>query len=270
MNEVELTTVVVTTYNNSDTIEPNISSILNQTLPIDQLIIVDDNSKDNTIEKIKTIFHKEIDIGTINIFINKKNYGGPAHGRNIGISKAIGKYIYFCDGDDIWDKRMTSSYSEIFKKNEFDIISSDRYFFRKGEEINFKDHGNLKRCKVHDFDFLSNPICTSSVAGFTSVFKRFMFNEQNYMRGIEDYDCFLRMKAKKVKFCKLKNKFLFYRKTENSLSSNKLQILKKLFLMFKNNYEEKNFYPKFSIVFLALLRVNLFVLHKLLKEFLKI
>ena len=268
MNDKVLMTAVITTFNNEKTITATLNSILKQKLPVKQLVIVDDNSADNTINKIKKTFKKEISKGIIHLIINKKNHGGPAYGRNVGIRKALGKYIFFCDGDDIWDNRLTFNYENILKQNNFDIISCDRFFFRDSSEINFKDCGKIKKIYLSRFDFISNPVCTSSVAGKTKIFKRFMFDEKKYLRGIEDYDCFLRMKEKGIKFCKLKNKFLFYRKANNSLSANKLLILKKLFFMFKNKYIIRKNHPRYIVNIFAFLRISFFLMHRFIRKIL--
>ena len=86
--------VIVSAYNIEAYIERAINSILNQTFTNYELIIINDASKDATLEKINTF--KDPRIMVIN---NEKNLGLGAV-RNIGIAKATGEYIVHLDGDD--------------------------------------------------------------------------------------------------------------------------------------------------------------------------
>lgn len=89
--------VVVTTFNGERWIESAISSILNQDTcyPI-ELIIVDDNSSDNSIEKIHSFNDSRI-----RVYCNSFNKGTAAS-RNIGITHATYRWIAFNDQDDVW------------------------------------------------------------------------------------------------------------------------------------------------------------------------
>lgn len=90
-----LVTVIITSYNKEDYIQESIRSVINQSYKNIELIIVDDESNDNTVSKIK-------ELGLTNVrFIEKAN-GGAASARNAGIKYASGKYIALLDGDDLW------------------------------------------------------------------------------------------------------------------------------------------------------------------------
>jgi glycosyltransferase involved in cell wall biosynthesis len=72
---------------------------MNQTYKNIEIIVIDDCSEDNTKLYIKSLNNK-----SIKMLQTKKNSGGPAVPRNLGISKAKGKYIAFLDDDDSWEK----------------------------------------------------------------------------------------------------------------------------------------------------------------------
>jgi len=88
---------VIPTYNNADYIEDAINSILNQSHPVDEIIIVDDGSSDNTEELVKAISKTAANI----IYIKQANQG-PSSARNRGIEAAGGDWIAFLDADDLW------------------------------------------------------------------------------------------------------------------------------------------------------------------------
>ncbi len=90
-----LVSVVIPTYNRSDTILRALRSVSNQTFQDFELIVVDDGSNDNTVELIKD-FDPRLKI------IMQKNQG-VSIARNNGIKASRGKYIALLDSDDEWD-----------------------------------------------------------------------------------------------------------------------------------------------------------------------
>jgi len=86
----EAISVIIPTYNTSSTIEECLSSILNQGYPGLEIIVVDDASTDNTIEKISKYPVK---------LLTKANNQGVAHSRNLGAEKASSEILIFVDSD---------------------------------------------------------------------------------------------------------------------------------------------------------------------------
>lgn len=93
--------IVIPAYNCSLTICETLTSVLNQTRfdLIDEIIIVNDGSSDNTVSVIKE-FSKKNNCDRIRI-INKAN-GGAATARNVGIKESNNRFIALLDSDDIW------------------------------------------------------------------------------------------------------------------------------------------------------------------------
>ena len=91
-----LITIGIATFNASNTIESSIKSALSQTWRPIEIVIIDDCSEDDTLEKIIKMsrIHKEI-----RIFKNKKNYG-IGFVRNLIIKKTRGEFLAFFDDDD--------------------------------------------------------------------------------------------------------------------------------------------------------------------------
>ncbi len=99
-----LITIISPYYNSGNTIEETYNSIVNQTYPYFEWIIVDDGSKEKeSIQKLKEIEKKDSRIKAYSI----KN-GGPAIARDYAIEKASPstKYVFFLDSDDVIDKTM--------------------------------------------------------------------------------------------------------------------------------------------------------------------
>ena len=107
-----LVSVIIPTYNGSNTILRAINSVLNQTYSNLELIIVDDCSKDNTFEVVKNVKDKRV-----KVLRHKKNRGGSA-ARNTGIKEAKGEYIAFLDDDDEWLSEKVEKQVEYLKNKE--------------------------------------------------------------------------------------------------------------------------------------------------------
>jgi len=87
---------IIPTYNRAELLRCAIESIINQTFPYWELIIVDDGSIDST-EKTVSSYIKKYD----KIYYFKNPGKGGAAARNYGLNKAKGEYIAFLDDDDI-------------------------------------------------------------------------------------------------------------------------------------------------------------------------
>jgi glycosyltransferase involved in cell wall biosynthesis len=96
MKNSTLVSVIITAYNREKYIEESIQSVLNQTLESWELIVVDDYSKDRTVEIARSFLNDK----RIRVYVNNENIGDYPN-RNYGASLAKGKYIKFLDADDI-------------------------------------------------------------------------------------------------------------------------------------------------------------------------
>jgi glycosyltransferase involved in cell wall biosynthesis len=92
-----IVSVLTTSYNRQDYIGQAIESVLASTLGDFEYIIVDDCSKDNTVEVARS--YEKLD-SRIKVFVNEKNLG-DYNNRNQAASHANGKYIKYVDSDDI-------------------------------------------------------------------------------------------------------------------------------------------------------------------------
>lgn len=98
--DIQRVSVVMCTYNGEAFIEEQIESILNQTYPLFELLIVDDCSKDNTVaivEKIAT------DKSLIKFYKNERNLGFTKNFEK-ALTLASGDFIAISDQDDVWEK----------------------------------------------------------------------------------------------------------------------------------------------------------------------
>lgn len=94
--------IIIPVYNVEQYIERCIESVLNQTYPDIELIIVNDGSLDSSHNIIINLLQKRE--SSIQIKYLKQKNAGVSAARNVGLSEANGEYIYFVDSDDYLEK----------------------------------------------------------------------------------------------------------------------------------------------------------------------
>lgn len=94
--------IITASYNYENYIKQTIDSIISQSYPDWELIVVDDGSKDNSLEVIKSYCEKD---SRIKLFTHENNQNlGLCETLKLGISKCSGVYIAFLESDDLWEK----------------------------------------------------------------------------------------------------------------------------------------------------------------------
>ena len=93
-----LVSVVMPAYNKQDVIAESVRSVIAQTFPHWELLVVDDASTDGTLSVANRLAE---DDSRIRVVALKEN-GGIANARNVGMAAAQGQYLAFLDSDDLW------------------------------------------------------------------------------------------------------------------------------------------------------------------------
>ena len=149
-----LVSVIMPNFNSNKFIGDAISSVINQVFKSLELIIIDDNSTDNSLKIIKKFQNQDERIKLIKLNSNK----GPGFARNEGLKVALGKYITFLDSDDLWKIDKLKIQIPIMERLSIPVTHTDYgYLNAKGEilsktfktsnyEIGFKDL--LKRTEI--------------------------------------------------------------------------------------------------------------------------
>lgn len=122
--------VIIPAYNREKTIKRTILSVLNQTVPPIEIIVVDDYSADSTVEIVKEICRTNKCISLLQM---KRNCGAQA-ARNYGIKKAKGEWIILLDSDDELLEHSVECYIKAVKENPgYDIYYGDYYDNKNGK-----------------------------------------------------------------------------------------------------------------------------------------
>lgn len=178
---------IIPTFNRENFISNAINSIQNQTYKVDEIIIVDDGSTDDT-QKILKNFK--------NIRIIKTKNLGVSHARNIGIREAKNNWISFLDSDDIWLKDKIENQVDFHKQNPGILFShTGEKWLRDGKIVKYpkslaKPNGecflqNISTCKI----------AASSILLYKSIFSDIGYFDEK-LKVCEDYDLWLRISYK--------------------------------------------------------------------------
>lgn len=122
-----LISVIVPVYNVKPYIRQAMDSLLNQTMKNIEIILIDDGSSDGS----GTICDDYLEFSNVTVF--HKNNEGQGIARNIGITKAKGKYIYFMDSDDYIEVETMQYLYDIAEEKETDIICFEANIFYDDE-----------------------------------------------------------------------------------------------------------------------------------------
>ncbi|MBB6454510.1 glycosyltransferase involved in cell wall biosynthesis [Salirhabdus euzebyi] len=111
--------VCMATYNGEKFVIQQLESVLKQLNDTDEIIVVDDGSKDRTVELIKRNFGERVKVN-----LNENNLG-VIKSFEKAIKMAKGEYIFLCDQDDVWEEVKVSKILEAFKNENAMLVTHD-------------------------------------------------------------------------------------------------------------------------------------------------
>lgn len=236
---IDVVSIIMPVFNTKEFLFESISSVLKQTYQNFELILINDNSTDGSLEICKKFALLDSRIILLNNFENI----GPSKTRNKGIRKAKGKYITFIDADDIYSETFIKELVTNLENNCAEISVVD-YTYDLSSINNIKNI-NVKR---HTSDYFIREICLNR------KFKGFVWNKL-YIKSIidnnhiqfdenltycEDYFFNLRY-LECIETCVESSKTLYYyRQVQNSLSHSKA--IEKEIKLISILGEKKDFY----------------------------
>lgn len=128
---MSLVSVVIPTYNRSESIERALQSVLAQTYQVLETIVVDDGSTDDTSTLIAATVEKD---QRVRYLRHSRNEGAQA-ARNTGIRAAHGRWIAFLDADDWWLPNSLETRLAVAQSEGVKVIHSECYVIRGSDEI---------------------------------------------------------------------------------------------------------------------------------------
>ena len=133
-------TVIIPTYNAQNYILEAVNSIKEQSLGFEniELILVDDNSNDNTQSILNELSSQYENVKSVFL---EGNSGTASQPRNVGIDNSTSDYIMFLDNDDIYYPKMCEKMYNTINNNDVDVVSC-RYDINNKRPNSFLDDFN--------------------------------------------------------------------------------------------------------------------------------
>jgi len=211
-----LISIYIITYNRVATITNAINSVLKQTHADFELIVVDDGSKDNTQEIVKSFNDSRIR------YFYKK-HGGVPESRNYAIAKAKGKWICFLDSDDEYHK-------DYLKEHLANLRGEDDYVVSYTDAENVLSNGVRECFSVNKFmktqkiqEILRQPRAHIGIAFTLCCSKRILQEIGGYKEDLKvssDVEMHIRLLAKSKKYKHIDKKLYIRYKGVNGISYN--------------------------------------------------
>ena len=212
-----LISVIIPVYNGDKTIKQTIKSVLMQSFTDFEIIIINDGSRDSTLNIVSSISDSRIKIFSY-------DNAGISTSRNRGFSHSSGEFVSFLDADDLWTPdKLEAQLKALYANPEAAVAYSwvnyiDEYgqFFRIGNHQTL--NGNVyEKLLVHNLlENGSNPLirrqALTEVGGFEPEFS-----------SAADWDMWLRLAAG-YPFVAVPSPQILYRMSGSSMSSNILKM----------------------------------------------
>lgn len=160
--------IIIPTYNAENYLLEAVNSIKNQSLGFEniEIILLDDNSSDNTKAILKELAQEHENVKSI--FLND-NSGTASQPRNVGIENASSPYIMFLDNDDIYYPKMCEEMYNAINDNDVDVVSC-RYDINGKIPNSFLDNFNPEKYDFKGkYDNEKDIIYLDSVEDFPNI-----------------------------------------------------------------------------------------------------
>lgn len=222
----EMVSIVVPVYNAGAFLAQTIELVQQQTYTHWELLLVDDASSDNSMDIAKAYAAKDERIKPI---LQKKNVGAAAT-RNTGIKNAMGRYLCFLDADDIWlADKLARELSYMQKKQAAFLFTGYEFADAEGRGL-----GRI----VHVPETITYRQALKNTTIFTSTVmldRRQIADEDIYMPQIasEDTATWWHILKKYGAACGLDENLVKYRRSEGTLSSDKLVAVKRIWGLYR-------------------------------------
>ena len=181
--------VIIPTFNRSKKVVRAVTSVLNQSFRDFEIIVVDDNSTDNTNQALAK-YRSSI------TYVRKPVNRGVSAARNIGIESSAAPWIAFLDSDDYWlNDKLHVQMDFVDRSPETVACQTEEIWMRKGRRVNPR-----KRHKKPSGDIFKQSLKLCLVSPSSVILKRSLFEKVGFfdegLPAAEDYDLWLRISCR--------------------------------------------------------------------------
>lgn len=248
MNKEELISIVVPVYKAEKYIEQTLEGVFAQTYTEWELILVVDGKYDNSLEIIREVLEKRCFEEKARILFREQNKGA-ASARNEGVKIATGRYITYLDADDLWSKDKLEKELQFLKEKQAGFVFTGYEFGDEeakgtGKVVRVPETLNYKQA------LKNTTIFTTTVMFDTGVIPK----EELVMPEVKSEDTALWWKLLRKGWIAygLDENLAIYRRPSTSLSSNKLEAIRRIWNLYRREEKLSVIYSFYNFCFWAI------------------
>lgn len=214
--QMPLVSVIMPAYNAQAFIRESIESVLSQTYPHWELLVIDDCSQDATPRIVSEYVNPD---SRVKLLRQSENQG-PAAARNVGIAEAAGEYVALLDSDDVWLPDKLARQVNFMQAIKADISCTA---YRRMSADSQRVGKLIKACEVVTYHVLLKNTC---IANLTTMIRREVIKGTRFKDiGHEDYAFWLELLRRGLVVNFLDTDLARYRVVDGSVSSKKTRTL---------------------------------------------
>lgn len=218
-NKMPLVSVVVTCFNYGKYLRQSIDSVLGQTYPHLEIIVVNDGSTDNTEEVISEY------LGDPRIIYISQENSGQTVAKNVGVRQSRGDFVAFLDADDLWCLDKLEKQMILFDDRGVGVVYCRAKYLDENSDMFEYDMTSLylqpRRGMVTDWLFFDNFVQFSSTVVRRECLERFGLFDVSLKMGI-DWDLWLRVSTA-YRFDFVDERLFYYRMGHSGQMSKNLE-----------------------------------------------
>jgi len=214
-----LVSIVTPVYKAEKFIEKTINSVLQQTYPNFEMILVDDCSADDSAAVIKGLMAQDERIK----YVKLEENSGAAVARNTGLEHAMGQYIAFIDSDDVWKPEKLAKQLAFMQENDYAFTYTSYEMVKESGEV------IIEAVKLPKKLNYSGLLKNTAIACSTVIIDRKVIGDfrMPLVRKGQDTATWLKI-LRSHDYAYLLDEVLgSYRQVEGSISSNRIGALKR-------------------------------------------
>jgi alpha-1,3-rhamnosyltransferase len=245
-SELPLVSVIIPCYNHEKFIQESIQSVIDQTYSRMELIVIDDGSKDNSVQKIEEMRSACESRFEHFQFIFRENRG-LSRTLNQGLSLAHGDYFSTVASDDIMLPEKTVTQLDVFTKDPLitAVFGAHQYIDDESKVVSVKK-GAYREFSFQEIFYHQHDIPASSqMIRLSSLRDIGGYNENT---KVEDWDLWLRLTESGAKLVYIPDVIVGYRMHDNNLSKDKSLMFNEVFNIVQRYKDKKGFpYAEYKV-----------------------
>ncbi|WP_239524867.1 glycosyltransferase family 2 protein [Leptobacterium flavescens] len=220
-----MVSIVTPTYNSEKYLAETIASVISQTYQDWELLLIDDASSDNTLNMIREFADKDKRIR----FFQLTENSGAGIARNKGIEMAQGNFVAFLDADDLWKPEKLEKQLKFMEEKDADVcFTAYELINEEGQALNrlVTVLSEVDKNKILKANYIGN---STGIYNAEKLGKIYM----PPIRKRQDWALWLRCIEKAGSAYGLQENLAGYRVRKNSVSSNKINLLKYNYIFYR-------------------------------------